>query len=290
MVYCTQWPSWWPQLNQRTPGWLHLPLRPPLSLLSGWGDLGWLPLPVRQAFPQVPWPLTPPPHWPPCSHLQGWGVCPSLLFPPRSWSSSSSCSAFGPTPSSWHTGRAQDERLSQFFARAWYRLLYSDGDERTSMWGFIMDVVRKKRKVEEAEVVEGESKVTNDFPIKDLPSTETSRIGKRVSRWIIGGERRVKCLTDTKQTMATHTFLRSQSIQKSDFSTRKDFNQQGPAHNVNFFHVIGKRWEGERQMLTIADNCWQGGGRGQAIFDDCWYMNQLYKNSSRIRFNLICTV
>ena len=49
------------------------------------------------------------------------------------------------------------------------------------MWGFIMDVVRKKRKVEEAEVVEGESKVTNDFPIKDLPSTETSRIGKRAS-------------------------------------------------------------------------------------------------------------
>ena len=41
---------------------------------------------------------------------------------------------------------------------------------------------------------------------------------------------------------------------------------------------------------TNADNCWQGGGRGQAIFDDCWYMNQLYKNSSRIRFNLICTV
>ena len=48
------------------------------------------------------------------------------------------------------------------------------------MWGFIMDVVRKKRKVEEA-TVEGESKVTNDFPIKDLPSTETSRIGKRAS-------------------------------------------------------------------------------------------------------------
>ena len=47
------------------------------------------------------------------------------------------------------------------------------------MWGFIMDVVRKKRKVEEA-AVEGESKVTN-FPIKDLCSTETSRIGKRAS-------------------------------------------------------------------------------------------------------------
>ena len=265
MVYCTQWPSWWPQLNQRTPGWLHLPLRPPLSLLSGWGDLGWLPLPVRQAFPQVPWPLTPPPHWPPCSHLQGWGVCPSLLFPPRSWSSSSSCSAFGPTPSSWHTGRAQDERLSQFFARAWYRLLYSDGDERTSMWGFIMDVVRKKRKVEEA-AVEGESKVTNDFPIKDLPSTETSRIGKRASHWIIGGERRVKCLTDTKQTMATHTFLRSQSIQKSDFSTRKDFNQQRPAQNANFFsRHLQKGGMG-------SDKCWQLLTRGGKGSGNLWWL------------------
>ena len=49
--------------------------------------------------------------------------------------------------------------------RAWYRLLYSDGDERTSMWGFIMDVVRKKRKVEAD--LERESKVTNQFSIND---------------------------------------------------------------------------------------------------------------------------
>ena len=62
------------------------------------------------------------------------------------------------------------------FARAWYRLLYSDGDERTSMWGFIMDVVRKKRKVQ-ADLEEGQSKVTDDFPIKGLPS----RIEKRAS-------------------------------------------------------------------------------------------------------------
>ena len=48
------------------------------------------------------------------------------------------------------------------FARAWYRLLYSDGDERTSMWGFIMDVVRKKRKVQAD--LEGQSKVENQFP------------------------------------------------------------------------------------------------------------------------------
>ena len=33
--------------------------------------------------------------------------------------------------------------------RAWYKLLYSDGDERTTMWGFIMDVVRKRRKSQE---------------------------------------------------------------------------------------------------------------------------------------------
>ena len=32
--------------------------------------------------------------------------------------------------------------------RAWYKLLYSDGDERTSMWGFIMDVVKKKRRAQ----------------------------------------------------------------------------------------------------------------------------------------------
>ena len=47
--------------------------------------------------------------------------------------------------------------------RAWYKLLYSDGDERTSMWGFIMDVVRKKRKVQ-ADVELGRSKVANQFP------------------------------------------------------------------------------------------------------------------------------
>ena len=45
--------------------------------------------------------------------------------------------------------------------RAWYKMLYSDGDERTSMWGFIMDVVRKKRKVQ-ADLEQGQSKVT--FP------------------------------------------------------------------------------------------------------------------------------
>ena len=33
--------------------------------------------------------------------------------------------------------------------RAWYKLLYSDGDERDNkMWRFILDVVRKKRKSE----------------------------------------------------------------------------------------------------------------------------------------------
>jgi hypothetical protein len=30
--------------------------------------------------------------------------------------------------------------------RAWYKLLYSDGDERTNMWQTILDVVRKRRK------------------------------------------------------------------------------------------------------------------------------------------------
>ena len=60
-------------------------------------------------------------------------------------------------------------------ARAWYKLLYSDGDERTSMWGFIMDVVKKKRKVQAD--LEGECKVTNQFSIND----PLCRIQQRVS-------------------------------------------------------------------------------------------------------------
>ena len=66
-------------------------------------------------------------------------------------------------------------------ARAWYKLLYSDGDERTSMWGFIMDVVKKKRKVQAD--LERKSKVTNQFSIDDPLCMQDSAESEPLKQW-----------------------------------------------------------------------------------------------------------
>ena len=143
--------------------------------------LPWLPLPLWW------WRRDPPPPWSPlrahlwpCFLLQAWMVYPSPQSPPRSWSSSSSCSVFGPTPFFSRTGYQFDEKhspnktifsqlfyhlkrwvaclgiegsyylpicLISSFHRAWYKLLYSDGDERQNMWTFIMSVVRSHNSI-----------------------------------------------------------------------------------------------------------------------------------------------
>ena len=216
MVYWKQWPSWCPQLTH---------------------FIGWLLLPVRRSRRQARWP--PPPPRPPCSHLQAWGVCPNLRSPPRSWSSSSSCSASGPTPSSLHTGRAHCGRLSHFCQGLVPAALLGWGREDQYVG------LHHGRGEEEEKGASGSGGTKQGgkpvSKINDLPS----RIEKRVNHWKSGRLRRH--LTDMKPTMATHTSPKSQSIQKFDFSTKKDLSKHGSDLIITWTsHLTSSTEEGGR--------------------------------------------